>query len=227
MKYGLLALALSYLLCACGDLEKSNTAKTTPEHSVHDSSNHTAAAPSDTAAAGGSTMMGIMHSMMSNMGAIASTNDPDTDFAALMRSHHQSALEMAQLEIAQGTDEGVKAMANKILQDQQKEISEFDNYLANNKADGGGNRFHQEAMSAMGHDNMDMSGGGSVDEEFIKNMIPHHQGAVDMARIYLKYGKDDVMKKMANSIIASQQREIKEFQEWLSKRKTAPADNKG
>jgi uncharacterized protein (DUF305 family) len=55
------------------------------------------------------------------------------------------------------------------------------------------------------------------DVAFVRGMIAHHQGAVDMAKIVLQYGKDDQTKKWANDIIREQEREIAEMQEWLKK----------
>ena len=48
-------------------------------------------------------------------------------------------------------------------------------------------------------------------------MIAHHQGAIDMAKIELKYGKDPELKALARNIIKAQQPEIKFMQQWLKK----------
>jgi len=56
------------------------------------------------------------------------------------------------------------------------------------------------------------------DAAFVKGMIPHHQGAIDMAKVVLQYGKDEQAKKWANDVIREQQREIAEMQTWLKKR---------
>ena len=53
------------------------------------------------------------------------------------------------------------------------------------------------------------------DVAFAQGMLPHHQGAVEMARVELKYGKDPQMRKLAESIIAAQEAEIKQLQSWL------------
>ena len=55
------------------------------------------------------------------------------------------------------------------------------------------------------------------DVAFVRGMIPHHQGAIDMAKVVLQYGKDDQTKKWASDVIRDQQREISEMQEWLKK----------
>lgn len=55
------------------------------------------------------------------------------------------------------------------------------------------------------------------DVAFVRAMIAHHQGAIDMAKVVLQYGKDDQAKKWANDVIREQQREINEMEEWLKK----------
>ena len=59
------------------------------------------------------------------------------------------------------------------------------------------------------------------DAAFVLGMIPHHQGAVDMAEIVLKFGKDARNQHLAREIIAAQRREIGEMREWL-KQKNIP-----
>ena len=56
------------------------------------------------------------------------------------------------------------------------------------------------------------------DEAFTRAMIPHHQAAIDMARIVLKYGKDQQARTLANDVIREQTREIAQMEEWLKKR---------
>ena len=56
------------------------------------------------------------------------------------------------------------------------------------------------------------------DVAFVKGMIPHHQGAIEMAKVALQHGKDEQTKKWANDIVREQQRDMAEMQEWLKKR---------
>ena len=70
---------------------------------------------------------------MQKMQDVHSTGDIDKDFAMMMRLHHQQAVDMAKLEIKHGKSPELKAMAQKIVNDQQKEISILDKWLASHK----------------------------------------------------------------------------------------------
>ena len=78
-----------------------------------------------------------MHkSMMSGMKGMESTKmtgDTDRDFATMMKLHHQGAIDMAQMELKNGKDAKMQAIAKRIIKAQQKEIKEFDQWLAKHK----------------------------------------------------------------------------------------------
>ncbi|HEX2831072.1 MAG TPA: DUF305 domain-containing protein [Burkholderiales bacterium] len=63
-------------------------------------------------------------------------------------------------------------------------------------------------MAKMMHDMHASAHTGNVDADFLAMMIPHHEGAVEMSRLLLVYGRDPVTRKLAEDIIASQQVEI-------------------
>jgi len=67
------------------------------------------------------------------------------------------------------------------------------------------------------HKDMTMEFTGNPDVDFAQGMIPHHQGAIDMANVVLKYGKDPEMKKLAVEIINAQDTEIAFMKGWLAK----------
>lgn len=75
---------------------------------------------------------------------------------------------------------------------------------------------YRAAMNKMGH-GMAIPYTGDADKDFVNGMIPHHQGAVDMAQVELKYGKDPQMRKLARTIIASQNNEIALMKAWQAK----------
>ena len=58
---------------------------------------------------------------------------------------------------------------------------------------------------------------GSFDHDFASMMIPHHQGAIDMAKAELLYGKDPVMRRLAQEILVDQQSEIDAMKLWLER----------
>lgn len=73
-------------------------------------------------------------------------------------------------------------------------------------------------VNAKMHKDMTIEFTGDADVDFMKGMIPHHQGAIDMAQVLLKYGKDADTRKLAEEIIAAQEKEIAFMKAWLVKR---------
>jgi uncharacterized protein (DUF305 family) len=65
--------------------------------------------------------------------------------------------------------------------------------------------------------NMKVKPTGNPDADFVLMMMPHHQGAIDMAKVELQYGKDPEMRQLATDIIAAQEKEIAQMKAWLSK----------
>lgn len=75
-----------------------------------------------------------------------------------------------------------------------------------------------EAANAKMHAGMSAALTGDPDTDFARSMIPHHQGAIDMAEVVLKYGKDPETRKLAEEIVKAQTAEIAFLKEWLAKR---------
>ncbi|CAN7181193.1 CopM family metallochaperone [Rhizobium sp. LjRoot258] len=71
-----------------------------------------------------------------------------------------------------------------------------------------------EANAKM-HKDMTLEYTGDTDVDFVRGMIPHHQGAIDMAKIELQYGKDPEIRKLAEAVIKAQEAEIADMLAWL------------
>ena len=74
-------------------------------------------------------------------------------------------------------------------------------------------RAYQAAMAKMDR-GMAIPYTGNADQDFVAGMIPHHQGAIDMARVELRYGHDKALKRLARRIIKAQTREIAFMRRW-------------
>ncbi len=83
-------------------------------------------------------------------------------------------------------------------------------------ADSPATKAFKQANARM-HKDMDITYSGDADADFVRGMIPHHQGAIDMAKVMLAHGKDPELRKLASAIIADQEKEIAQMQDWLKK----------
>jgi uncharacterized protein (DUF305 family) len=75
---------------------------------------------------------------------------------------------------------------------------------------------YRAAMVKM-HKDMDIPYSGNADRDFVNGMIPHHQGAIDMAKVELQYGKDPELRHLAQEVVAAQQKETAFMRQWLAK----------
>ena len=75
---------------------------------------------------------------------------------------------------------------------------------------------YRSAMSKM-EQNMAVTFTGDADKDFVAGMIAHHEGAVEMAKVELQYGKDPQLRKLASDVIAAQTKEIAFMKSWQAK----------
>ena len=165
-----------------------------------------------------------MTSMHNEMMVGVGYNDPDTAFAKGMLGHHRGAVDMAKIELKYGTDETMRKLAQDIIDSQQVEIDVMNKWLASHP-DAPKPKPNTEAMqeayakgmNAMHSDMMLGIAEPEADMAFARGMLPHHIGAVDMAKVQLKYGTDEEMRKLAQDIISAQEPEIEIMQDWIGR----------
>ena len=149
----------------------------------------------------------------------ASTGAPLTDaaFVAGMIPHHEGAVEMAQVVLDRGTRPELRAFAEQIIAAQDAEIATMRGWQDDGtvaKADAGdmGDMSHEDMMGGMSAD--DLKSADDVDKAFLAAMIPHHEGAVMMAEMVKAGSPNPQVAKLADDIIAAQEREIAQMRQW-------------
>ncbi len=163
--------------------------------------------------------MHINHTMHEGMN-IDFTGDPDIDFLKGMIPHHQGAVDMALVQLAHGKDGAIKSLSQGVIRSQNIEIGIMQRKLKSLEQQWNGERVPMSVLAWKRinhkmHQGMSIDFSGQADIDFVKGMIPHHQGAVDMANLVLEHGKDTTVKRLAREIIDAQVEEINMMNVWL------------
>lgn len=160
---------------------------------------------------------------------VALVGTPDADFVRTMIPHHQGAIDMAHVVLKHGHDQGVRRLAGNIARTQNWEIAWMKRLLARmdqpldvtvgngameKSADTSADR-ELLAIHHKMHQAMDVRLTGDADADFVRAMIPHHQGAIDMAYWVLDHGRNSDVQELARDIIQAQRAEIAWMRHWL------------
>ncbi len=152
--------------------------------------------------------------------AIRFTGNADADFTRGMIPHHQGAVDMAEIVLKFGKDDEIKKLATDIIAAQKTEIAQMQAWLQKNATAAAGPKAADiieayEDINAEMHKEMGIALTGNADVDFISGMIPHHEGAVEMAKVLLRYGNDAELRKLAEDVVRSQSAEIVMMIGWL------------
>lgn len=128
----------------------------------------------------------------------------DIAFAQRMIVHHGMAVDMAQYALKNARDARVKKNAQEVITVQNREIEQMKGWL---------NRWKASVPKASPATMTEVKGG--ADRWFLTEMIPHHQGAIDMAKLAQTRSTNRNVLNMAAAILNTQQAEINQYRVWL------------
>ncbi|MGK5628999.1 DUF305 domain-containing protein [Streptomyces sp. URMC 123] len=163
-----------------------------------------------------------------------SHNAADVSFAKGMIPHHRQAVEMSRMAATRASSQEVKTLAAEIEKAQAPEIEKLSGWLTiwgeqvpaasagmdhsgHGGGQGGGHDGMAGMMSAEEMADLEKASGEAFDTAFLRLMVKHHQGAVDMARTEKSKGAHQPAKDMADAIITSQSAEITRMNALLGK----------
>lgn len=160
-----------------------------------------------------------------NAGGAAKAGNPvDRAFVAQMIPHHESAVQMAKIAQRRGSSEFVKDLADDIVRTQAAEISTM--RAADERLEAIGVKLGSLGVSDDGteHDSGRLKTAEPFDRAFLQMMLPHHEAAIPMSRAQIARGGDAQLKRLAQEIIAAQQREISAMRDHLGTAGSATED---
>jgi len=145
-----------------------------------------------------------------------------------MVPHHMMAIEMAQMAQQMATKPEIKQLASSIITSQGGEIEKMNaiygrlfagaalkpDKMAHDKM---GLTMEEAGMGMTDKEMQAMMGAKPFDREFIDMMIPHHQGAIRMARVVLASTKDPEVRSLAQAIVTAQSKEIMDMNGWRAR----------
>ena len=201
------AVSFALLLAACGS---NDGAQNSQNEAADDNMSAMMADPNNPFA---QAEMQMHERMMAAVGANASET-----WVRKMIEHHRGAIAMNDILIRQGGEPAVVEKARKTSEDQGREVEQLTRMLQAGGigagTSGNANLFSQSEKTM--HDRLMAAQGADPSETWIRKMIEHHRGAVDMSNILIRQGGDPKVLEMARMTAEKQQKEIEELQRMLA-----------
>lgn len=220
-------LALAMWGAACS--QTANNGNATANHSAMNgnsmshgnSMNHNMAMNHNTMPMNGNHNMSAMTGEMKS-DAGAASQPYDLQFIDTMTHHHEGAIQMSKMILGKTQNEELKKFAQKIIDDQQREIAQMkewrEKWFAGKPAaknmEMPGMADSAKMMSGDHMKMMESMSGKDFDLHFLDMMTPHHEGAVAMAKDALQKAEHAEIKTLAQNIIKAQEAEIKKMNDW-------------
>ena len=152
------------------------------------------------------------HEQSSNSG-----NTTDAAFIADMTAHHEGAIDMARVAQKRAEHPEIRRLAGDIVAAQKGEISVMKSVgrdMHGMAEHGDGHMGMSDAEMGMAMDPAELEKAKPFDRAFIDAMVPHHQGAIAMAKELLKNGEQPALRPMADDIIEAQTKGIEQMRGW-------------
>ncbi|MAU33832.1 hypothetical protein CL689_04805 [Candidatus Saccharibacteria bacterium] len=147
----------------------------------------------------------------------------DEAYIADMLAHHEGALNMSEQAMAVTAHEEIRTLASNIVQSQSAELMKMRTWQKEwgyKETMSGGHGSHGGAGMDMGGDMVEMQNklqgltGEEYDKEFLKQMIVHHEQAVEMSKYAADNAKHQEVKDLASAVISAQTTEINQMKQW-------------
>lgn len=163
----------------------------------------------------------MMDSMMAKMDKVPKGQSASKTFISQMIPHHEGAIAMAEYEIKHGKNFEMIQLAKSIKAEQKSELTQMRLLLNQiDPAETAPRNFDKEMDKSMEIMMNNMPAEKllrETDHAFARVMLPHHQAAVDMARILLKYPENNQVSAFARQLISNEQIEIEQMSVYLNK----------
>jgi uncharacterized protein (DUF305 family) len=183
--------------------------------------------------AGAAIALAVIMAIVAGWALFGGGDDPgddsvDAGFARDMSTHHSQAVEMSSIVFLRTEDDAIRSLAYDILTTQQAQIGMMGGWLALWDLPAGSD---QPTMAWMGHegampgmatdeeiDGLRTLPPADMDREFLRLMIDHHKGAIDMANYAAQNAEEDLVRTVARSMAETQSFEITNMEQMLTER---------